>query len=112
MSAATAQQSVDHGAAFPGFRMPDEQKVLFSESTGPNRILDQVLVDLQTPVGDEPRQRFPAFLRVINRLAARIFRNGRTTNTLIWTACGLLSTLDAMIAPCSVNTHGSLRRLR
>jgi hypothetical protein len=30
----------------------------------------------------------------------------RTTKTLIWTACGLFSTLAAMIAPCSVKAYG------
>jgi len=37
---ATAQQGINHRTAFPGFGMPDEQKILFSKGTGPNRILD------------------------------------------------------------------------
>ena len=34
----------------------------------------------------------------------------RTTCTLACTAIGVLSTLASMMAPYSVNTHGSLRR--
>ena len=36
----------------------------------------------------------------------RSLTKARMTNTLIWTACGLLSTLAAMIAPCSVKALG------
>jgi hypothetical protein len=46
-------------------------------------------------------------------LEARICRNrtkARTTKTLVWTAWGELSTLAAMMAPCSVKAYGSFRR--
>ena len=42
--------------------------------------------------------------------ASRMATNARTTNTLIWTARGLLSTVAAMSAPCSVNTKGRFLR--
>jgi hypothetical protein len=57
MSSATAQQGVNHRAAFPSFRMSKEQKILFPKSTGPDCILDQVVVDLQNSVSNEPCQR-------------------------------------------------------
>jgi hypothetical protein len=40
MPPATTQQGVDHRATFASLRMPDEQKITFSERTGPNGILD------------------------------------------------------------------------
>jgi hypothetical protein len=43
--------------------------------------------------------------------ASRILRNARTTKTLICTACGLLRTFAAMIAPCSVKAYGSVGAL-
>ena len=50
-----------------------------------------------------------ASLRASSRVsvsAARMRTKARTTNTLIWTARGLLSTLAAMRAPCSVKAYG------
>ena len=42
----TAQQRVDHRATISGLGMANEQPVLLSDCTGPNRILDQIIVDL------------------------------------------------------------------
>ena len=41
----TAQQGIDHRAALPGPRMPNEQPILFAKGTGPNGVLDEVAVD-------------------------------------------------------------------
>lgn len=62
---ATAQQGVDHGAAFSGSRMSNEQPVLFSKGTGPNGVLDGIAVDFQHAVVHESRERFPMFQRVV-----------------------------------------------
>lgn len=54
-----------------------------------------------------------ASLRASSRVSEsspRIFTNARTANTLICTARGLLSTLAAMIAPCSVKAYGRYLR--
>ena len=66
---ATAQQRVNHGAAFASFGMPNEQPVLFSKGAGSNRIFNQVVINLQSAVGDELRQSRPPFQHVINRLS-------------------------------------------
>src|ERR1017187_7822602 len=70
----TAQQGVDHRAAFPSLRMSNKQPVFLSKGTRPNGILDQVVVNLQTPVVHKPRQRLPAFQSVINGLAEQTLR--------------------------------------
>jgi len=50
MPPTTAQQGVNHCAAFSSFWMANEQKILFPKSTGPNRVFDEVIVDLQRTV--------------------------------------------------------------
>jgi len=40
MPPATAQQGVNHRAAFPGFGMPNELPILLSKCAGPNGVLD------------------------------------------------------------------------
>ena len=76
MSPTTAQQGADHGAAFPGLRMPNEQPVLFFKGTGTNVVLDEDAVDLQQAVVHKPCQCLPTFQRAINGLAEQTLRQG------------------------------------
>ena len=50
-SLTVGRQRVEDGAAITGFRMADEQPVSLADSRGPNGVLDQVVVDLDTTVG-------------------------------------------------------------
>jgi len=58
---ATAQQGVNHRAPFPGFRMPKEQKILFSKGAGPNQIFQEIGVNFQDAVVHKLAQCLPPF---------------------------------------------------
>lgn len=79
MPSATAQQGVNYGTAFTSFGMAYEQPVLFAKCAGPNCVLDEVVVDLQRAVLDEPVQGFPAFQRIPARQTGRGYANGSGT---------------------------------
>jgi hypothetical protein len=66
---ATTQQRIDHGATFTGVGVSNEHPIAFSQCAGPNAVLDFIIINFHQSVGDEPGQRFPAFQRIINRLA-------------------------------------------
>ena len=51
-ASATLDEGVKDGAALTGLSLADEEPVLFSERRRADGVLDQVIVDLQTPVGD------------------------------------------------------------
>jgi hypothetical protein len=43
MPTATSQQGVDHRTPFASFRMPEEQEILFPESTWPNTVFNEIM---------------------------------------------------------------------
>jgi len=51
MPPTTAEQGVNYRAAFPDFRMPNEQPVPFSDGAGPNQIFHEIGVNFQHAVG-------------------------------------------------------------
>jgi len=79
---ATAQQGIDHRAAFPGPGRSYEQPVTFSKSTGTNGVLDEVVVDLQHAVVHKPGQCIPAFQRAINGLTEKPLWQGLSPHQL------------------------------
>jgi hypothetical protein len=82
MPPTTTQQCVNRCATFASFRMANEQKTLFSKSSWPNRIFDEITVYLQHAVVHKARQRIPAFQRVINRLSGQPLRQSPSPNQL------------------------------
>ena len=63
------------------------------------------VVEMHGTIGGSVKS--PTFERILTGVRT----NTRTTCTLIWTAMGVLSTLAAMTAPCSVNARGGYRLL-
>ena len=76
----TAQQRVNHRAAFASFGMPHKQPIAFSKCAGANRIFDFVVINFKNAVGDELVQSRPSFQRVINRLPKQPLRQGFSPN--------------------------------
>ena len=76
MPPTTAQQGVNHCAAFPRFRMPNEHPIAFSKRAWTNRIFDFVVINFKNAVGDKLVQSRPSFQRVINRLSKQTLRQG------------------------------------
>jgi len=53
---ATSDDRVNHSTAPPGFFVSDEEPVLFAHGRGSDGVFDEVVVDLDSAIGDEHRQ--------------------------------------------------------
>ena len=67
LAAATSQDRVDNGAAFSSLGMAHEQKILLSNCSRPDRILDQVIINLHFPVICKSAQRLPLVQSLTDR---------------------------------------------
>ncbi len=75
-AAATAvlHHGVKDGAAFSGIGFANEEPVLLPNGCGPDRILDQVIIDLNATFGQEHLQGDPLAQRVINGCSQQALR--------------------------------------
>ena len=65
-AAAGFHNGVEDGRFFTGFRCPDEEEVLFSDGCWPDRIFDEVVIDLHAPGGEVNLQRGPDRRRIFS----------------------------------------------
>lgn len=64
---AAFDDGVNDRATFAGVGFADEQPVLFSQGSGPDRVFDQIVVGLDAAVVQEHLQRRPLAQRIIDR---------------------------------------------
>src|SRR5215831_10873114 len=77
--ATTDDYRVDHRAAPTGLGMPNEQIVLLTYGTGPDRVFGQVVVDFQATVLQIGLQRLPFPHRILDGFTQGTLRQNRCT---------------------------------
>ena len=90
-AAAADENGIDHSAAPAGIGMTNKQPSFASDSSRPNGILNQIVIDFKTSVLQIPDEELVLVQKVRNCLAKRTFRkNGRFQDFRLFFVFGML----------------------